>query len=261
MEDVAFNAALKSERHRAILDLLSKCKILRISELKERFGVSEVTLRSDLSQLEDQGFVIRVHGGVRLPEPNETVEVPYSARAIKNKQQKINIGKAAAKLVSDGDIIILDSGTTTMQVARHLRDHKGVTVITNSLNVASALGVNPDLTVHLTGGMLNYPTLSLVGPEAERSILEIKADKLFLAAYAVDGGRLMERSVLMAQVKRAMIQSARDTILVADSSKFGRTGFTTVTDLRGIDTIITDSHLDDEVREELQGLGPQLILV
>ncbi|NSW83170.1 MAG: DeoR/GlpR transcriptional regulator [Syntrophothermus sp.] len=261
MDDLIPNHALKEDRHRAILELLSKHKSLRISQLKEMFGVSEVTLRSDLSQLEDQGLVIRVHGGVRLPKLNETIEVPYSQRAIENKQQKINIGKAAAKMVNDGDIIILDSGTTTMQVARHLKDHKGVTVVTNSLNVASVLGVNPNLIVHLTGGILNYATLSLVGPEAERSISDIKADKLFLAAHAVDNGHLMERGILMAQVKRAMIQSAREVILVADSSKFGKISFTIVTDLHSVDIIITDSNLEARMQDELRGFGLKLVLV
>jgi DeoR/GlpR family transcriptional regulator of sugar metabolism len=212
---------LGETRRSSMLEWLREEGSARVSALAEAFGVSEVTVRQDLEKLEADGHIVREHGGAYLKS------VPDQVRAMalqhqENRDAKQCIGRAAAALVADGDTIILDSGSTTTEVAANLLGRQDVTVITNALNIALMLGAEPGFDVHMTGGHFKAPTLSLSGERSADYFRGLYAQKLFLATAAIDVETGLTYPALAdIAVKRAMIESAQDIYLVAESSKFG----------------------------------------
>jgi len=232
-------------RQAAILEALEAGEPLRIEELRNRFGVSLVTLRADLADLQAQGQLIRTHGGaVRVPR----AEVPYAQRAAAHASQKAAIGATAARLVRDGEVILLDCGSTTLQVALHLALRPEVTIITNDLPIGMELCRRHHPQSILLGGALSTPHLCVVGPETERALAGLRVDRLFLATDGVSEGRLMERSPLTVSAKQAMIHAANEVVLVADSSKFGQAGVSAVCELPVVHRVITDEGLPEDWR-------------
>jgi DeoR/GlpR family transcriptional regulator of sugar metabolism len=246
-------------RRQRILAWLEEEGSARVRDLAAAFGVSEVTIRQDLELLDSQGRIVREHGGAHL----KTIPQQVGALALQHQahiDEKRRIGRAAAALVADGETIILDSGSTTTEVAANLGERRNLTVITNGLNIALRLGALPSISVHMPGGQFKAPTLSLSGEKSAEYFTGLFAQKLFLATagLSLDKG-LTFPSLADLPVKRAMIASAERVILVADSSKIGRTSFTALAGVEVVHTLVTDSGIAPEDRAAFEDLGIEVI--
>ncbi|MEH6435043.1 DeoR family transcriptional regulator [Massilia sp. DD77] len=249
-----------TQRREAILQLLTRQGSVQVTELVQEYGVSAVTIRSDLSALEAQGLATRSHGGAtltRTPPPEHTIRQKDAI----NQEQKERIGALAATLVQEGDNIIIDSGTTTISLARHLRDANSVTVMTNGLNIAWELAESPGVDLILTGGLLRKQSLSIQGSQAEATLQAYNFDKLFLG---VDGFDLQfgvtTHHEAEASLNHKMVERAKKIIVLTDASKFGRVSLHRIVQLDRVDTVITDASISPEYREGLQKLGIELLI-
>jgi DeoR/GlpR family transcriptional regulator of sugar metabolism len=255
-------ALLMRDRRSRIADLVRQHGAVRVEDLVEQFGVSAVTIRGDLEQLEQLGALVRDRGGAVAPHQATSGLIAFDQRSALHTDAKARIGRAAARLVSPGDTIILDAGTTTVQMVPHLREIGQLTVVTNALNIAFELRSIPDARVVLLGGNLNYETLSTHGTMTEQGLEAIVVQKLFLGAQSVElEAGVTDTSSEIARVKRAMVSAARRVILVADATKWQRSGFIKVTPFSTIHTIVTDTDLPTEARSAVQRGGSELILV
>jgi len=260
-EKLSKNSRLLGEARRArILEWLREEGSARVRALAEAFAVSEVTVRQDLEKLESEGHIVREHGGAYLKS------VPDQVRAMalehqENREAKQSIGRAAAALVADGETIILDSGSTTTEVAANLMGRRDMTVITNALNIALILGAKPGFDVHVTGGHFKAPTLSLSGERSADFFQGLYAQKLFLATAAVDiEGGLSYPSLSDIAVKRAMIESAQEVYLVADSSKIGRRSFCVLGGIDRLTAMVTDDGIGNADRKAMEAAGVEVII-
>jgi DeoR/GlpR family transcriptional regulator of sugar metabolism len=251
---------LGESRRRKILEWLREEGSARVSVLAEAFAVSEVTVRQDLEKLEADGHIVRQHGGAYLKS------VPDQVRAMalqhqENREAKRRIGRAAAAMVEDGETIILDSGSTTTEVAANLFGRRDMTVITNALNIALMLGAEPGFEVHMTGGHFKAPTLSLSGERSADFFNGLYAQKLFLATAALDvEGGLTYPALSDIAVKRAMIRSAQRVIVVADSSKIGARSFCVLGGLDDVDVLVTDDGIDEGQRRAIEAADVEVVV-
>ena len=249
------------ERQQAILDLLDKNPSIQVTDLVALFDVSEMTIRRDLDMLERRGLLRRVHGGA-VSNRGRSYEPPFMLRSSANVEAKERIGKAAAGLVRNGDSIMLDVGTTTREVARNLKDHQNLTVITPCFQIAALLVEHPDIRLILTGGILRRGELSLVGHLAERAIQDFYVDKLLMGVGGVDlKPGFTEFNLEDTLVKQAMLRQAKDITVVVDSSKFGHVALNAIAPLQTANRIVTDSGVAAKTMEEIEALGIDLILV
>ncbi len=249
------------KRHHLILDALEKRGSITVNQLVEMLQVSEMTIRRDLDVLARKGLLRRVHGGAVL-DRRRSYEPPFFMRSLENAEAKQRIGQAAANLIESGESIILDVGTTTLEIARCLKEKQNLTVITPSLPIANLLSKNPDIRLIMTGGIVRPIELSMVGHLAKRALNDFFVDKLFLGAAGVDFDvGLTEYNLEDALVKQAMIKNAKKIILVADSSKFGRIAFTGIAPIDVLNTVITDQTIDPEWIARLRRLGIEVIAV
>jgi DeoR/GlpR family transcriptional regulator of sugar metabolism len=253
-------ALFAATRRQKILSWLQEEGSARVRDLAAAFAVSEVTIRQDLELLEGEGHIVREHGGAFLKTVTHQVST-LSLQHQVNMDQKRRIGRAAAALVEHGETIILDAGSTTTEIAANLRERRELTVITNALNIALILGAVPSITVHMPGGQFKPPTLSLSGGKSAEYFRGLFAQKLFLAtaALSIPAG-LTFPSLADLYVKRAMLDSAQQVIVVADSSKIGRTAFTSLTGIEAVHTLVTDDGIADHDRAALEGLGIEVIV-
>jgi DeoR/GlpR family transcriptional regulator of sugar metabolism len=254
---------LLEERRRAILDVIGANGRTTIAELVEQFGISAVTARTDLDALASIGAVVRSHGGaVRCQEA--THDYPVTFKIGLHRPEKARIGQAAAQLVQPNETIILDSGTTTWEIARHLKTMKlrGLTVITNALNIASELADEPGICLIMIGGVLRQISFSFVGPQAEAMLREMHADRFFLA---VDGLDLnigpSTPDVLEAQLNSRMIDAAKETTVVADSSKLGRRSVSRISSIEKLSRLITDTRAPADFVKQLEEKGLEVLQV
>lgn len=236
---------LPQQRREKIFDLIREDGHAKVLELSKIFKVTEVTIRQDLEKLEDEGLVVREHGGAYLKDISANVQ-NIELLNKDNMQEKEAIARKAVEMINDGDTIILDSGTTVTEIAKHITGFRNLTVITNALNIALILGADPEINLILTGGEFKAPTLSLTGQKAADSLEGLHVDKLFLATagIALKSG-LTYPSISDICVKRAMIESADVVYLVADSSKIGKSSFASLGALSLIDYLITDSKINE----------------
>jgi DeoR family transcriptional regulator of aga operon len=251
-----------SSRREKIASMVKKAGSVQVLSLADRFGVSTVTIRKDLKFLEDLGVSTRTYGGAILNERNNRIV----ERAIEYKQQlytkeKGDIGKAAARFVEAGDAIILDSGTTTFQIAAHLNNKRDVTVITNGMNVMNKLSHFEQLKLIMLGGTLRPKNMSFFGAHAEQALRDLYVDKLFLG---VDGLH-MEKGVTThfepeAQLNRLMRSAASKVIVVTDSSKFGKICLHQIVEVQLVSTVITDAGIPDEYRQGLEQCGVEVVV-
>jgi DeoR family transcriptional regulator of aga operon len=252
---------LNLERHAKILELIDERGKVEVGELSRLFRISEVTVRNDLKDLHQRGLVRRAHGGaVRIA--TVSVDASLQVKAALRAEEKQRIGAAAASLIKDGDSVILDSGTTTQHIAKQIKDRKDLTVITNGINIAMELLGAKGVRLVLLGGMLRENSVSAVGHFAEDMLGQLSADKLFLAvdAFDLDFG-LSTPNPEESKVNQAMVQIATETIMVADSSKFGKRSLSRIVPLGAIHKIITDTSLSMDIQSELRARGVELILV
>ena len=239
-------------RRESIARLVRETGFVRNSELSSRFGVSTVTIRQDIDALTAQGLIQRTYGGAALPA-EALQDSAYELRSTEHAAAKRRIGQAAAASIKPGETILLDSGSTTMEIARHLPENADITVVTCALNIALEAGGKAGITVMVCGGRLNERTLSTTGQQTLIQLSDVFADRLFLATYGVHFEKgLAERSFEIAETKRALIAATREITLVCDSSKFGQAGPVVISPLGVVDRVITDSALSAGDRDALQ---------
>jgi DeoR family transcriptional regulator, aga operon transcriptional repressor len=252
---------LNEERRRAILDILNKQGRVLVAELSRRFDTSQVTIRKDLEILHAHGQVHRTHGGA-LPARESVLEDPTLREKEKlHHQQKLRIADAAAGKVMEGQVIILDSGTTTTAIARALRDFRNLTIVTNAVNIAAELS-GTAVEVILTGGTLRKNSFSLVGPIAEETLRRLSADLLFLGVDGFDlQYGLSTPNLLESKVNRVMVEVSKRRIAVCDSSKFGRRSLSLIAPPSALQEVITDRGISKSDQRTLKQIGLELTIV
>jgi DeoR/GlpR family transcriptional regulator of sugar metabolism len=251
---------IPEERRQQIIQLIETRSSVSVADLCTRFDVSEMTIRRDLADLEGAGLLRRVYGGA-VSTRGRSYEPPFLTRAGKHQVEKERIGQVAAALINDGDSLALDVGTTTLEIARHLEGRQNLTIVTPSLHIANALANRPGIRLILTGGVLRTSELSLIGHLAETAFRELYVDKLFLGVGGIDfEAGLTEFNLEDASVKRAMVASAKECILVADASKFGNIAFAAVAPLSAVHKIVTDSAVKPEIVSRLKEMNIEVIL-
>jgi DeoR family galactitol utilization operon repressor len=240
-----------NERERIILDRLSEEGSVSVGALARDFGLSEVTIRGDLKVLEDKGWINRKWGGAAAAMHRDIME-----RQRVYPERKNTIARAAADLVEDGDVIMIEAGTTTALIARHLLGKRDIHIVTNSTLVFSYGRMNPNLQITMTGGEFRRPTESMVGPIALETIGRINVRLAFVGTDGFTLKRGMTTHLMEgAEIVKAMKAHAQTTVLVADSSKYGKVGFASVLPLSAMDLIITDGDLQDSAEGELREAG------
>ncbi len=247
-------------RRQQILQQLIEHGSVQVAELVGRYGVSAVTIRTDLGHFEEQGLATRTHGGATLVRTPPQEQDIHEKDAL-NLPLKESIGSCAARLVQPGDNIIIDSGSTTMTLARHLRGHRDVTVMTNGLNIAWELANAPGMNVLLTGGQLRKQSLSLQGSQAEASLNPYSFDTLFLGVDGLDlQFGLTTHDEAEARLNHRMVERARRIVVLTDASKFGRVSLHRIAYLDQIHAVITDAGIDEATREGLQRRGIDVLV-
>jgi DeoR family transcriptional regulator, fructose operon transcriptional repressor len=252
-------SALPSVRRQSIVNEIIRRHTVTITDLARQFGVSEMTIRRDLHELEKTGLIESVHGGAKSASLSP-FELSYAQREMMEREAKRAIGHAAATLVEHGDVIALDGSTTTLQLARNLVDRGNLTVYTNGIKVATELAHRPGIRIILTGGEL-YHSVSLVGLFARSIFEKIRVDRLFLSVTGIteDLG-LSGPSDVDADVKAAMIAAAAQVVLVADHTKFGRRSYVRVAPLSAVHVVVTDERCPPDFLQMLSARGIRTIV-
>jgi len=261
VEEPLQEGMMAEERRMQILQILRSEGRAKVNELVRRFNTSAVTIRSDLNELDQRGLVQRSHGGAVI---QDTVfrESPVHERIKSQSKEKQRIGAMAATLVREGETIILDSGTTTLEVARHLKNIPNLQVITNGVNIASELLGSRNTQIIMMGGTVRNDSASIVGRATEDMLEQFSADKLFLCGagcdpdFGVSGTNLEET-----MANRAMLRAAREIIVVADASKFGKRSMSLIASFSEVDMVISDVSLPPELQDRIRSFGCKLVLV
>jgi len=254
---------MADERKRHILELLNAEGRITVQELVEKLQVTAVTARADLDGLADSGLLTRSRGGA-LKADGFVPEYPVSIRDRLHKPEKQRIAKAAVELIRPNQTVLLDSGSTTMEVARQIRTSniRPLTVITNSVQIATELAGLPEISIVLPGGILRPNSYSMIGSYAERTLRELSADQAFLGVDGLDPSHgLCTTNLLGAQVDALMIQIAREVTIVADSTKIGRRGLAVIAKISAIHRLITDRGADRRLIAEIEAQGVKVQLV
>lgn len=248
-------------RRDEIIRLITKTRKVRVDELTKLFNVSSVTVRNDLSYLDEKGILHKSYGGALIRD-NVALDESILEKKKIHSDEKNRIGLAAAKMINDGDSIILDSGTTTSSIVKYIKNRKNLTVLTNAINIASELAGITDIEVILTGGKLRKKSFSLVGPQAELMLQSYYFDKVFLGVDGFDFSfGLTTPNYLEAQLNKLMVKVSQQVIAVADSSKFNRKSLCLITKPELIDVVITDKKITSDNVAKLKEIGIELIIV
>ena len=252
---------LNEERRRAILELIKREGRVLVAELARTFETSQVTIRKDLESLHADGLLHRTHGGALPSGAGVLADPTLREKEGLHRREKLRIAEAAAAMVEEGQVVILDSGTTTTAIARALRQFHRLTIVTNAVNIATDLA-GADVELMLTGGTLRKNSFSLVGPIAEDTLRRLSADVLFLGVdgFDVDYG-LSTPNLLEAKVNRVMVEVSKKTVAVCDSSKFGRRSLSQIVPPAGLDRVITDRAAPKADVKALKKLGIEVTLV
>jgi DeoR family transcriptional regulator, aga operon transcriptional repressor len=252
---------INGERQRKILEIISDEGRGLVKDLASRLQTSQVTIRKDLDNLHSEGLLQRSHGGALPVRTGALLDPSLREKGKQHRKEKQRIAEAAAGLVKEGDCVILDSGTTTTAVAKALRNRGRLTVITNAVNIAVELA-GTSIDVILTGGILRQNSFSLVGPLAEETLDRLSADICFLG---VDGFDVhygpTTPNLLEAKVNREMIKISRRTVLLCDSSKFGRRSLSQIATSSAIHLVITDNKIPKTELKELAEAGIKVTVV
>lgn len=245
------------ERRASILKMLNTNKEVLVTDLAKNFSTSEVTIRKDLTELQSRNLVIRTRGGaILVPKVNDDIDTAIEKKRLFYYREKEAIGRIAAQLIKEGETIMIDSGTTTLQVAKHLDHIQHLTIITNAINVAVECLKYERFTVILLGGHLRNTSHSTVGPLTQATLKNLYCDRLFLG---IDSFNLTEGvstpNIEEANINQTMIAMSRETIAVCDSSKFNKRSFAHIAPVNQIQHLVTDSGINNDVYRQLQALG------
>ncbi len=249
------------ERRDRIYEMLVRKRKASVSDLSQEFHIGEATIRRDLSELEARGLVLRTHGGALIRD-NASEEAPLRERETRNLEQKERIAQLTAQLIRNGETVMIDGGSTTLILARLLRAKHDLVIVTNSPALADEMVGANGCQVIVTGGELREPTRSLVGPIAEQTIRQFRADRVILGMSSLmpDEGFFTVNSQ-EAEVKRTMMQCGKEIIVVMDSSKAGKVTFSVVSDFSTVDKLITDSGMSPEDIRRIEEKGVEVITV
>jgi DeoR family transcriptional regulator of aga operon len=249
------------ERRHQIVEQTNLIGKVDVADLADKYQVSTVTIRNDLNTLDKKGLIVRSRGGAVM-NSQIAKELSVKEKHCKHLSVKQKLAVVAAGLIKDGESIILDSGTTTEELAKQLYNHKELVVMTNGLNIASKLSSNENTNILMTGGTLRKKSLSFYGRQAEASLANLRFDRVFLGVDGID-----ERVGLTthfepeANLNRLMCDISKEVIAITDSSKFNRSGFYIISSLEAIDTLITDSRIPDAYKEYMEEKRINLIIV
>ena len=235
-----------NQRRDSILELLKTQGMVTVSELSGIFGISEVTIRSDLTDMEHAGMLRRIHGGA-VSTKRAYYEMSLNDRMVINKDEKTRIAKACASLIKDGDTLMIDSGTTTQYLARELAERANLTVVTNALLVAQEFVYNRSVNVILLGGNLDLQYQFAYGNEAVSQLRRYRADKAIIATDGISAEHgLTTFHHQEIELSRLMIERSNEVIVVADHSKIGKEGFTNIAGISGVDVLVTSKCGDNK---------------
>ncbi|HUQ65364.1 MAG TPA: transcriptional repressor AgaR [Flavitalea sp.] len=249
------------DRRVYIIDKLNTSGQVDVSTLSHELDVSEVTIRNDLEKLEEKNILIRARGGA-IKLDRVSTDFSISDKHKQHSEEKKRIGTAAAQFILEGETIILDSGTTTMEIVKNLPKTISLTVISNALNIANQLSEHPEVNLIIPGGILRKKSLSLVGSIAEENFKNFYCDKLFLAVDGIDAAYGVSTPNLEeAQINRVMIAVSKQVIVVTDSSKFRKRCLSLISPVNNIDMVITDSGILPEDRTKLENSGVKVVVV
>ena len=246
------------ERHEKILSYINKNKKVSTRELSEAFGMSVVTIRADINALADRGLIVKSHGGALSLQSLMSFEIPSAKKFQQNVESKQKIAALAVDLIHDDDVIILDAGSTTLEIAKRIHS-KPVTVITNDLKVSVTLAEKPNVHLLVTGGQLIPSVYTLAGANTIEYFSRIKVNRLFMGCDALDfKWGISNRTMEEIAVKQAMMRASNEIIVVSDHSKFDQQVFAHLCDLNEFHTLVTDQIPSDK-REILENLGISVI--
>lgn len=249
-----------AERHKFILDTLEAHGFASVAELSKELDVTMVTIRKDLKILEDKGLLYRSHGSATLVSPYVN-DRSVNEKKLVRVEEKSKIALAANLLIEEDDAIIIGSGTTVVSFAQAIQKNKKLTVLTAAMNVTLALIDAPAVEVVQLGGIVRKSSSSVVGHFAEDMMKHFSCSKLFLSAdgISLDDG-LTTSHMMEAHLNAQMIKHVQKTILLTDSSKFGKKGFGKICNLEDIDVVITDGGIPDSYRSRLEEIGVEVII-
>lgn len=251
---------MRNQRRDEIVKIILKDRMVKASDLAENYHVSMETVRRDLEYLEEKGYLSRVYGGA-VAKTMHGLEPEYASREVKNYEEKLLIGRAAVNLVDDGDTILIDVGTTTLEFAQFLKGKKKATVFTNAIQIATLLAMDANIKVVLLGGNVRSGELSTSGFLTEENIDRFCVDKVFLGV----GGITLERGITdyhveEANLRRHYVNSAHKVIALTDYSKFGIKALNRVCEITNVDTIVTDKAADKNILNGFRNLGGQVLV-
>lgn len=253
---------LAQQRQAAILNRVRASGGVRVSDLAGEFGVSDMTIRRDLESLAYRGLLAKVHGGATTVHPGSTDEPGFEAKSIRQRSEKTAIAARAAELVTPGIAVALSAGTTTAELARRLVDVPGLTVVTNSIPVADVFyrAGRPDQTVVLTGGV-RTPSDALVGPVAVAAIRSLHLDLLFLGVHGItERAGFTTPNLMEADTNRALVAAAQRLVVLADHTKWGTVGISSMASLGDAQVVVTDAELPDPARATLAEYVAEVVI-
>ncbi|MDP4143627.1 MAG: DeoR/GlpR family DNA-binding transcription regulator [Bacillota bacterium] len=247
------------ERQEKISLLINEEGSIKVNELSSIFNVSEATIRRDLQEMEEKKLLKRTHGGaVKIGITN--FEPSFFDKKDEKNIEKQSIGRYAAELINDGDTIILDSGTTTLEIAKNITA-KNITVVTNSIDIAAEISNRDGVELIVAGGTLRFNTRSMVGHLCEGVFKNFRVDKAFIGANGISINQgITTPNFTEAQAKKAMMNSANKIIIVADSSKFENVCLSVICKVSSITSIITSGELPEETIKEYEELGIEIMV-
>lgn len=250
-----------TERHQFILDQLQKDQFIQVVDLCEALSVSPVTIRKDLQLLEDKGLLFRTHGGATQNNPY-TVDIHINEKEKLQSAEKQRIGAAAASLLKENDSIVVNSGTTVLYFAKNIPALPKLTVLTSALNVALELARDSNIELIQLGGSLRQSSSSVTGSYAEQMLGDFFCNKLFMGVDGIDlDFGLTTTNATEASLNKKMVKSAQRTIVLVDSTKFGRKGFGKICNIEEIDHVITDSGVSQQIVRRLESAGVEVTVV
>ena len=247
-----------NERRDEILKILGDREYVTVEEFSRLLSVSAVTIRTDLTSLEESGLLMRTHGGAMKSSMKGEARL-ISNTMIENEMEKKAIAEKAASLIKPGNTIIIDSGSTTIHLIEHLKG-KNITVVTNNLLVLEKLKSEDDIKIIALGGSLRRESMGTVGPLAEMAIKALNVDIYFMGAAAYNRSSITSSDISESSLKRDMMDAADKVVFLADSSKFGKRAFSNICSWHDVDTFISDK-MDGEFKKELEEMGVEDIYV
>lgn len=251
-----------AQRHSYILERLSKEGEIRVADLCRELDVSAVTIRKDMRQLEEKKLLFRTHGSVNLVDPYVTKDINVSEKEFIMVDEKTRIARKASTLIDENDAIIIASGTTVLFLAKLIEAKSQLTILTSALNVATTLCKKPNVEIIQLGGIVRKTSTSVSGPFTQHMLQQFSCSKLFLGVDGIDLEYGCTTSNLMeANVNQYMMAAAQQTIILADSSKFGKRGFGRICSFDKVHQIITDDKVSEKIVKSLEDMGVHVTIV